>query len=101
PRGPPRGGPPPIWRLPMRLPRPQSLRTPTRYFLNAVYLAHRHDGWRSAATTAVKLGADEIARFARLRQLDRGKPGAAAAPEPKAPLLDVPDILGQFAAAGI
>jgi SAM-dependent methyltransferase len=85
----------------MRLPRPQSLRTPTRYFLNAVYLAHRHDGWRSAATTAVKLGADEIARFARLRQLDRGKPAAAAAPEPKAPLLDVPDILGQFAAAGI
>lgn len=85
----------------MTLPSPQSLRTPTRYFLNAVYLAHRHDGWRAATTTAARLAADEVARFVRLQQLNRRNRGHAAVPGSKAPLLDVPEILRQFDAAGI
>jgi SAM-dependent methyltransferase len=85
----------------MTLPIPQSLRTPTRYFLNTVYLAHKHDGWRSATTSAARLAADEVARFVRLQRLKRRNRGHAVGPESKAPLLDVPEILEQFDLAGI
>jgi SAM-dependent methyltransferase len=84
----------------MTLPRPQFSRTPLRYFLNAVYLAHKHDGWRAAAATSTRLAADEIARFVRLRRLNTQRQDAAA-PESAAPVLDVPEILRQFERAGI
>lgn len=75
--------------------------TAARYVFNAVWLARRQQGWRSAAGTAAKLLVVEGPKIPRLVRLQWNRRGQPRQPPLEAPILDFPLILERLAALGI
>ena len=71
--------------------------TRIRYFLNALNLVGRQEGWGSAARAAANLSYDEVRKVPRLWQLHRN--GRASGSPIKAPAGDIREILGLLAEA--
>ena len=72
-----------------------------RYLLNAVNLARQQDGWPRGAATGVGLLAQEARKLPRLLRLRWRARNRQAEPPAKAPVVDVPELLGQLARTGI
>jgi hypothetical protein len=74
--------------------------TAARYVVNAVRLARRQQGWRSAVGTAAKLLVAEGPKIPRLVRLQWNRRGQPRQPRLEAPILDFPLILMRLADSG-
>lgn len=75
--------------------------TRIRYFLNAVNLVRRQEGWSSAAMAAANLSYDEVRKAPRLWRLNRAQNGPSPGNSSKAPVGDSREIRDQFEASGV
>lgn len=75
--------------------------TRIRYFLNALNLVGRQEGWSSAAVAAANLSYDEMRKVPRLWRLHQASNNQSLGTSSKAPVGDTPEILRRLAAAGL